>query len=117
MKKEIQNKANETKMSIKEFLIKERAAKPNEFEKQFRKLQSEYEFESQYGKMLSECIIDGIKRNGSKFFYCHGYVRSTSIDSIFPKDELAFREFVKRQGFNLHEETNSYGARMLVVTM
>ena len=91
-------------MTIKEFLEQEIEKDANEFEKQ-------------YGKMLSECIINGIKRNGSKFFYCHGYVSSTSINSILPKDELAFREFCKRQGLNLHEETNSHGARMLVVTM
>lgn len=98
------NKVNETKMTIKEFLEKELAADANEFEKQ-------------YGKMLSECIVYGIKRNGRKFFYCHGYVSSTSITCILPKDELAFREFCKRQGLNIHEETNSHGARMLVVTM
>lgn len=91
-------------MTIKEFLEKELAADANEFEKE-------------YGKMLSESIICGIKRNGSKFFYCHGYVSATSINTILPKDELAFREFCKRQGLNIHEETNSHGARILVVTM
>ena len=91
-------------MTIKEFLEKELAADANEFVKK-------------YGKILSESIIHGIKRYGSKCFYCHGYVSSTSKTCILPKDELAFREFCKRQGLNLHEETNSHGARMLVVTM
>lgn len=91
-------------MTIKEFLEQELAADANEFEKK-------------YGKMLSESIIYGIKRNGSKFFYCHEYVSSTSITCILPEDKLTFREFVKRQGLNLHEERNSHGARILVVTM
>lgn len=91
-------------MTIKEFLEKELAADANEFEKK-------------YGKMMSEEIIKQIRRYGKKTFYCHGYVNSTSKDGILPKDELAFREFVKRQGLNLSEKTNSHGARMLVVTM
>lgn len=91
-------------MTIKEFLEQEIAKDANEFEKK-------------YGKMFSEQIIKSIKSNGRVSFYCHGYCNSTDLLGICPKDELAFREFCKKQGLNLHEERNGYGARMLVVTM
>lgn len=91
-------------MTIKEFLEQEIAKDANEFEKQ-------------YGKMMSEEIIKQIRRYGRTTFYCHGYVDSTSKDGILPKDEQAFRKFCEKQGLNVHEERNSHGARMLVVTM
>lgn len=91
-------------MTIKEFLKQEIAKDANEFEQK-------------YGKMFSEGIINGIKSNGRVSFYCHGYCKSTDLLGIRPKDELAFREFCKKQGLNVHEERNGYGSRMLVVTM
>jgi len=91
-------------MTIKESLEQEIAKDANEFEQK-------------YGKMFSEGIISSIKSFGRMQIYCNRYCKSTNLLGICPKDELAFREFVKKQGLNLHEERNSYGARMLVVTM
>lgn len=91
-------------MTIKESLEQELAADANEFEKK-------------YGKMFSEGIISSIKSFGRMQIYCHGYCKSTNLLGILPKDELAFRKFCEKQGMNVHEERNGYGARMLVVTM
>lgn len=91
-------------MTIKESLEQELAADANKFEKK-------------YGKMFSEGVIRSIKSFCRMQIYCHGYCKSTDLFGIRPKDELAFREFCKKQGLNIHEVYNSYGARMLVVTM
>ena len=75
------------------------------------------EFERLYGEMISYRIVDTLKKGVACGFYCHPFVTVMSNNSILKKYEPAFLVFCEKQGLKVHEEYNSAGTRLLVVTI